>query len=319
MTSTLTRKRALGLIATTTGLLAPAGVRAQATRIRVSTLPTGDTYAFAFYARDGGFFSKAGLNVDVLPVNEPSSIMAGVAGNSIDVGFVDPPLLANAYNRGLPLAYFGGGGLYSSEAPTTVLCTSPTTSLKTARDLHGKTVAVIVVASIGAAAIRAWLTANGADPDQVKIIEMPFTTMVTAVEKGDLAAAFLGEPYLTQALQTNRIKVWAKPFDAIGPKFFINACFSTRGWITSNPELAAKMSQALSETARWANSHHDDTAVILAKYGKVPVEVVRAMNRVRYADYDPKLIQPVLDTAIKYKLVAQAVTAADLTLKVPGL
>jgi NitT/TauT family transport system substrate-binding protein len=312
----VSRARALAAIATGTAALLPRRARAQAPpKIRMGSVATGDSYSLPFYAQEGGFFSRAGLNVELQEVSQPGSIIAAVAGGSLDVGFADPPLLGNASNRGLPMAYFAGGGLYSSEAPTTVLCIAPNSPIRTARDLHGNSIAIVVLASIGAAAIRSWIESNGADIAQIKLIELPFTTMVTAVIKGDVGAAFVGEPYLTQA--KNDIRRFANAFDAIAKSFFINACFSTRPWLARNPDAAARVAQALAEGARWANTHHDDSAAILSKYARVPVEVVRSMNRVRFADYDVRLIQPVLDTAFKFKLLERPISAGDITVRVP--
>ena len=316
MTANISRARSLALLGAGAAVLAPGRARAQTQPIRIGTLGAGDTYALPFYAQDGGFFTKAGLNVEVVPVAEPSSIIASVAGGSLDAGFADPPLITNAQSRGLPVAYFAGGGLYSTEAPTTVLVVAPISPDRTPKDFHGKTIAVVVAKSIGAAALTSWIVQGGGDPAQIKFIEMPFTVMVTEVVKGDIAAAFLAEPYLTNA--KNDIKVVAKPFDAIGPRFFINSCFASRSWIGANAATASKLVAAFAEAANWVNTHHDDSAPTLAKYGKVPLDVVRSMARVRFAELDPKLVQPVLDTAYKYKLVEKSITANEIIVKVPA-
>jgi NitT/TauT family transport system substrate-binding protein len=316
MNSQLSRSRALGLIGAGALALAPSVARAQAQPIRLGTLPNGETYALPFYAQDGGFFAKAGLNVQIVPVGEPSSIIASVAGGSLDAGFADPPLIGNAKNRGLPVAYFAGGGLYSTEAPTTVLVVAPSSPDKVPKDFHGKTIAVVVAKSIGAAALTSWIIQGGGDSNQIKLIELPFTVMVTAVAKGDIAGAFLAEPYLTNA--KNDIKVIAKPFDAIGSRFLINSCFASRSWISANAAAAGKLASALAETAKWVNGHHDESAPSLAKSSKVPLEVVKSMNRVRFTELDAKLIQPVLDTAYKFKLMETPVNANDIVVKPPA-
>jgi NitT/TauT family transport system substrate-binding protein len=316
MNSQFSRARALALIGAGAFSFAPSVARAQEQPIRLGTLPNGETYALPFYAQDGGFFTKAGLNVQIVPVGEPSSIIASVAGGSLDAGFADPPLIGNATNRGLPVAYFAGGGLYSTEAPTTVLVVAPNSPYKTPKDFHGKTIAVVVAKSIGAAALTSWIIQGGGDFNQIKLIEMPFTVMVTAVAKGDIAGAFLAEPYLTSA--KNDVKVIAKPFDAIGPRFLINSCFAARSWISANTATAAKLASALAEASKWVNGHHDESAPSLAKASKVPLDVVKSMTRVRFAELDMRLLQPVLDTAYKFKLMETPVNASDIVAKLPA-
>ena len=70
------------------------------------------------------------------------------------------------------------------------------------------------------------------------------------------------------------------------------------------------------DTARWANAHHDESAVILAKYTKLDVDRLKRMNRCIYAtDLRPAMVQPVLDTAFKYKALETATSAAAMIAK----
>ena len=77
--------------------------------------------------------------------------------------------------------------------------------------------------------------------------------------------------------------------------------------------MAKRFSSAIYETARWANTHHNETATILSGVTKVPVETIRAMNRASFAtSLDTKLMQPVLDVAYRYRVIEKPVVAADL-------
>jgi hypothetical protein len=53
--------------------------------------------------------------------------------------------------------------------------------------------------------------------------------------------------------------------------------------------------------------------VILAKYTKIDVELIRTMRRVDFATaLDPQSIQPVLDTALTYGGLTRHVDASEL-------
>ena len=112
-------------------------------------------------------------------------------------------------------------------------------------------------------------------------------------------------------------KVFGKPYDTIGKQFLISDWFSTRDWVAKNPDAAKRFVQTIYDTARWANAHHDESAVILAKYTKIDVDRIKHMNRCAYAtDLQPAMVQPVLDTAFKYKSLATATSAASMIVKV---
>jgi ABC-type nitrate/sulfonate/bicarbonate transport system substrate-binding protein len=137
--------------------------------------------------------------------------------------------------------------------------------------------------------------------------------MVPALNRGDIAAAFIAEPVLTGVKKD--VRLLSNAFDAVAKSFLISTCFTTRAWVTENPALTKRLVQALDEIARWANTHHDDTAVVLSKGSRIPLEVVRTMTRVRYGNLETRLVQPVLDVAAKYKAIEKPLNAADLIVK----
>jgi len=159
--------------------------------------------------------------------------------------------------------------------------------------------------------VRDWLQEGGADQTKVRIIELPFAAMVAALGRGTIAGALLAEPFLSAG--RSDVRVLAKAFDAIAKSFFISSFFAQREWLGRNRDLARRFMGALYDTARWSNTHHNESAPILAKYSKLDIDRIRAMTRVSYGtSFDPALVQPVLDIAYKYKQLEQRVNAKDI-------
>jgi NitT/TauT family transport system substrate-binding protein len=312
----ITRAQALAALAAATAACATAANAQTAPLIRLGGSGT-DLYIEPFIAQDAGFFARAGLNVEVTPLANGGAIAAAVAGGALDAGLADMIQIANAVNRGVPFAFFAGGGLYATEAPILALCVAKSGPVRGARDLNGQTVALVALKSITEAAVREWLRVNGADVGTIKFFEMPYAEMAPALARGTLAAAFIGEPFLSAA--RDDVRILGRSYDAVAPSFYISAWFGSRDWIGKNPELVRRLTQALYDTARWADGHHNESAPILAKYAKLDVDRIRAMNRTRYAtSLDPKLMQPVLDVALKYQLIEKPLAAADLMVKLPA-
>lgn len=308
------RSRALALTAALVAV--PAAVRAQAGPVVRLGGSATDLYIEPFLALDGEFFAKAGLNVEVTALANGGAIASAIAGGALDAGLADAIQVANGVNRGLPFAFFAGSGLYSSDAPILALCTGKNGPIKAAKDIEGQTVAIVALKSITEAAVREWLRTNGADLTKVKFLEMPYGEMAPALTRGTIAAAFIGEPFLSAA--KNDVRMLGRSYDVVAPSFYISCWFGARDWIGRNPEVVRKLTRALYDTARWANGHHNETASILAKYSKLDVEKIRAMNRTRYGtSMDPKLMQPVLDIAVRYQLIEKPVAVADLIVQVP--
>jgi NitT/TauT family transport system substrate-binding protein len=303
------RRRALvaGLACAAIPLRAPA----QPASVRIAEIAI-DLYAEAYYAQDLGFFKTAGLNVEIATFSNGGTASTAVAGGAADVGVSNPVAIANAFTHGVPLTILAGAGLYSTNAASTALCVSKTSPLRTAKDAEGKTIALSALHDQAQIGVQEWLEKNGADPDEVKFVEVPFPEMGSALQQGRVDIAMIPEPALTIALETNS-RLFAKPFDAIAPQFLIGVWFTTAGWLQKNGDSAKRFVGAIYQAGRWANAHHDESAAILARYSKIDPTTLHKMTRAVYAtSLTPQMIQPPLDAAARYGLVSRRVGAGEL-------
>jgi NitT/TauT family transport system substrate-binding protein len=297
------------------GAVVPARAQAQSPLIRIGQ-NAADTFGEGYYAADRGAFAAAGLNVEIMTFPNGAAQAAACAGGSIDVGLGEATELANGIAHGLPFAIFASGSLYNTAAPTTQLCIAANAPFRVAKDFEGQTIAVPVLTSLSSMAVKAWLVKNGADLTKVRFVELPLGAMPAAVARGTVAAAHVGEPFLSAAGTT--VRRLAAPYDAVGKRFVISDWFATRSWLETNPVAMKRLAGVIYATARWANSHHDDSAPILAKYTKIDPAVIKKMRRVSYAtSFEPQLIQPVLDAALTYGGLARQTEASELIVSAP--
>ena len=314
MKTTLSRARMLALAAAAPAVLRSSPARAQAAPIRLGCYTT-DAYAQPFYANEAGYFKRAGLNVDVTILANAAANAQMVAAGALDICLADPIQVAHPVNAGVALGFFVGGGLYTTASPTTLLVVATDGPVKAAKDFEGQTIAVIGLASISSLAMREWLRQNGADVERVKLVELPFASMVAAIGRGTVAGSFLAEPFLSGA--GGSVRVLAKAYDAISKSFAISSFFAQRDWIAKNRDAARKFVAAMYDTARWANTHQSESAEILSKYSKIDLDRVRSMTRITYATtLEPQQLQPILDVALKYNQLERKVDARDLIVKV---
>jgi NitT/TauT family transport system substrate-binding protein len=307
----LKRSQAIAVLGAAT--VVPAG--AQERPLRVGASLSGDSGMLAYYAQEGGFFSKAGLNVEITSFANTGGIVQAVAGNALDIGWADMIQLGNAALHGVPVGCFAGAGMYSSDAPTTVLCVAKNGAVHSAKDLENQTIAVIALGTQSSAATTEWLRANGADVGRIKLYELPFPQMAAGLEHGTVQAVMMGEPFVSFA--RNDIRVLGKPFDAVAKSFYIGVWFAPRDWAGRNAAVLRRYTDAIYEAGRWANAHHDETLQMLARLTKVDIERMRTMTRVSWAtSLEPRLMQPPFDIGFKYKLIDRPVVATDLMLRV---
>ena len=232
--------------------------------LRVGATPF-NTYAEAYYAQDLGIFKKAGLNVEITSFNNGPAIAAAVASGSLDVGISTPISLAQAVTRGVPFPIVAGGAMNTMKATAMMLLVGSDAPLHGPKDFEGKTIALSALKTVSELGIDVWLARGGVDPAKVRIIEIPLPEMGAAIERGTVAAALVAEPALSVAKAGGKVRELANPFGMIAPEFLLSAWFSTAPFIQKNPVLMKTFAAAIHETGKWANGHHDEYMVILAK------------------------------------------------------
>lgn len=300
----------LGAVLTGT-FAAPVSSQTLAT-VRVTTVPI-DAGAEVYYAKELGFFSKAGLDVEITPAANGGAAAASVAGNAIDIGYADMVSIASAYGRQVPFLVVAPGALHESSAPTTALLVGPNSSIRSAKDLDGKIVAGSGLGTISGYAPRAWIEANGGDLPSVKFVELAFPAMAPALDAGRVDAAAIAEPFLSAAKKTDR--VIASPYDAVAKEFLISAYFTTSAWAKDHPDVLNRFVSAIHEAAVWANANHAKSAAILLQYTKINPALVAGMTRCKYGErLSAPLMQPIINLAAKYSKFAPF-AASDLMLK----
>jgi NitT/TauT family transport system substrate-binding protein len=283
---------------------APAVAGAQALQnIRVAAAPDEDVLG-ALWGAQSGIFRKYGLAVDVQRANSGSAVAAAVAGGSIDVGKSSPMSLLTAHARGLPFVFEAPASIYSSDAPYAALICAKDAPLRTGRDLNGKTIAVSSLGDLYTVVNSAWIDQNGGDAKTVKWLELPSAAVAEAIAGGRVDAATMSNPILVDALATGKTRILAYSFDAIGHRFVAALYFTTADYATKNADVMSRFRKGLYEAHAYVNAHRAETVDTVVKFTGYPAETVRKMQRVTMGlSLDPKLIEPMLDAGVRYKVI----------------
>src|SRR2546430_7988604 len=145
-----------------------------------------------FFGKDKGFFTREGVDVDLVLMSPPTAIAALVAGEldfSTTVGAG-----VSATMRGLPIKRI----LYIQQYVTFALMAAP--EIKSVRDLIGKSVGAVALTDATAIAAREILKGNGIDPSAVTFFYTQSTeSSRLALTSKKLAAAMLPPPFAEEA------------------------------------------------------------------------------------------------------------------------
>jgi len=268
------------------------------------------------YGVQAGLFKKAGLDVQVQSVSSGSAAAAAVAGGALDIGKSSLISLISAHVRSIPFSLVAPSGLYTSAAPVAALVVPKTSGIKNGADFAGKTISASSLQDLMAVATQAWIDGHGGSATAVRILELPSSAVPAALDEGRIDGATVVYPALAEALDGGKVKVLGYSFSAIAERFLIAAFFCTNDYIAKNADVIRRYNAALHEAIVYTNAHHAETLPMIANFSKIPEATLAKMTRSTSATgLVPAEIQPLIDAAAKYKVIAQGFPAQELIAK----
>jgi NitT/TauT family transport system substrate-binding protein len=284
------------------------------TTVRIGLIPS-DFAGEIYYAKDMGFFEKAGLRAEITELNNGPAIAAAVVGGALDFGYSNIISLAIAHDKGLPITIVTGAYIYNPNTATTgLLAVAKSSPINSGKDLNGKTIAVGALYNVTDIATRAWIDSHGGDSRTVHFIELPAPAWAQAIRSGRVDAAPI-DSSLDPLLGTpgDSLRLLGKAFDAIGSNYVVGAWFATKDWVSAHPAETKAFVEAIKASARWANTHHHESAAILGKYLKEDTQQIEALPRVGYSiGVTPASIQSSIDVAARYHVIKAPFSAKEL-------
>ncbi len=272
----------------------------------------------ALWAQQSGIFRRAGLDVDIRPQNSGSAIAAGVAGGSYAIGKSSLVSLIIAHSKGLPFVLIAGGGLYDAKNPNVGLLVKADSPMKNAADLNGKMLGVSNLNDLYTLAAKAWLDSHGGDSTSIKTLEFPIAAIPDAIAANRIDAGGLIDPELQSAVDSKKVRVFARMFDAVAPRFMYTGWFTTTDFLAKNRATVEAFSRAMRESTTYVNSHESETVDMLSKFTSIEPSRIAKMHRISYSStLDPRLIQPSIDVCAKYKAIPASFDAKELI--APGI
>lgn len=308
-------KRSLFLGGTAALAAAPAPLRAQSpspAKLRIAASAVSDII-IVLWGVQGGIFQKYGLDVDLSRMNSSSAVTAAVLGGSLDLGKASLFSLIVARSKGLPIILEAPSALYSSAAPDSALVVAKNSTIQTAKDLNGKLLASASLGDLFTTVNAAWIDQNGGDSKTLKYVELPGTATADAIVAGRVDAGTLAEPILTDAIRSGKCRAIGYPEDVIGKLSLATAYFTTADFAAKNAAVLARFRKACDESVTYVKAHPADMIPLVSKFSGIDPKNVSLGSLGRAADLlDPRLTQPTIDIAAKYKAIAKPFSVKEM-------
>jgi NitT/TauT family transport system substrate-binding protein len=302
--------RALALVL---ALAIPGSVGAAPLQVlRIQTIPTDDATPI-LYAQRAGLFAKAGIDVKIDKAYSGAAIAAAVLAGSFDVGLSNLVTLMNAHVRGVEFTLLAAAGTYHSKTPFSELVVPRDSAATTGKDLNGKTIATPALDSLSTLVISAWVDRSGGDSRTLKFVEIPISAAQSALELHRIDASLMNDTALSTALAAGSVRILAPAMDAVAPEFPYSGWFASSQWAAQHRDLVQTFARVVAESTAYTNAHHAETAPLLASFTGQTLDVIEKSSR---AESGTSLrlseIQPLVDLAAKYKIIAHPFPAREL-------
>ena len=291
----------------------PVGVRAQSlVPLHLAASPVDDVMP-VLYAQRAGRFQRAGIEVTLDRAGNGGALAAAVAGGAVDIGKGNVVSIISAHAHGVPLVLVAPAAIYDPRTPDAVLATRADSPIASAHDVIGKVVGVPSISDLSTVAVEAWMTDNGADWHGTQFVEVGYSAMLPALEAGRVQAATLIKPFITDAVDSGKAKVLGLFYSAVANRFLESCWFANADFVAKHRDTIAAFGRVVAQASAYTNAHQPETVDLLASWANLdPQRAAHIPRIVTGTTLDPREIQPVIDIAAKYGLIAQRFDARDI-------
>jgi NitT/TauT family transport system substrate-binding protein len=213
------------------------------TNLVIAAAPTAAS-AGVYVAQRDGFFRQAGLNVKIVSLPAGADVPSELRNGRVDVvngayaGFIQAQVHQAAQFHVLADGYAGGPDVAEVVVP-------PGSGIRTAKQLEGRTVAVDAVGGVAQLLVSSALAAQGVPAAAVHFVAMGFPAMPAALLAHRIDAAYLPEPYLSQAEERIGGEELLDVNQGAAQDFPIDGYAATVQWCRRYPKTAAAVARAL--------------------------------------------------------------------------
>ena len=239
-----------------------AGKRPLAT-VTVATLPIANALPMDLGIKKG-FFSAQGIEINKRTLQSGNDVVLALANNNGDIGYLGFVPMMIARTQGIALTTVAASeveGTNETDNWQNILVKG-SSSIRTPADLAGKTIAVNALKGVGEVMIKAALKKRGVNPSSIRLLALPFPSMRSALNNGQVDAVWTPEPFLSQILGDGGRTVIA-PGPVLGRFWPIGGYAAMDSWARGNRALAAKFKKAIDQSLTYAQSHPDEIRELL--------------------------------------------------------
>lgn len=231
------------------------------------------SYMAPMIAKDQGFFKKRKLDVELTLGSTSYAMIAALLSDSAQIATVSTPSLVAALDNGLDLSALASTAAFPDPNLQIGLYARGGSSIKSARDLIGKTVGGAGIGGVMDVLYKKWLVEEKVDVKLIKNIEVPFAQHADLLKRGQIDAVVSAAPFAVLITESGNVKV--ADLTKGMPATSISGVFvATTAWANANPDAVKAFQEGLQEAIAFAQKNPDAARESMARYTKMKPELL---------------------------------------------
>ncbi|SFL30054.1 ABC transporter substrate-binding protein [Geodermatophilus ruber] len=270
----------------------------------------GGPYSFVAYGVQRGHFEDEGIDLQaqVNPGGGTATVPALLQGD-FDVLGLDLVSALTSIGRDLPLTMVAAGSATSEEADgdfaaVLVRADSP---IQGPEDLDGVRMGVNALRNVNDLAIGRIRDEQGFAEDAISPVELPFPEILAAIDRGDVDAGIVIEPFATIG-QNQGMRVVHRPWWGIEPGLQIGTMVMTEEAVAADPEVAEAFSRAVQATADDIREDPDSFRAALPELIDLDPALAQGINLIQWrGKNDRESIETFGQLMVRYGLLEEEI------------
>jgi NitT/TauT family transport system substrate-binding protein len=223
-----------------------------------------------------GLFKKQGIEVTVETPTVPFSQLPATLGKQFDLVIGTQPDLISANSSGIDVIAVSGLQKDNPEDPGAALVVPEGSSIKSIKDLGGKSVGAPSTVGNNFSALECWAREEGVDPSSIRGLEAPTPQIPELLENGKFESALLFEPLLKGLEEGGSVDLGNAYEKCFGePNQYTSLWLAQGSWAEENSATVSKFLAALEEAKSNIAADPSKARSIYLKTSGLPPEAAK--------------------------------------------
>jgi len=267
------------------GCAAEAPTDGETTKVRIAYNPN-TTYLSIAVADQQGFFADHGLDVELTPSSNTSTLIPSVGQQFELIPGGPGPILAFNAQSDTPKALLVSSQTIENPTDRRNTYLIGDKEITTIEELSGKTIGLNVLSGTQYTGLMKMLSDAGISESDVKLVQVPFADMANTLDSGSIDAALAISPF-GQALLSegyndlgNTIEYLLGDHPAMSTGWI-----ASPAWLDENPEAIKGFLAAQNDALEWIKANPDEARAIMINDFQMRESAVAAIDPAQFLSF----------------------------------